>query len=248
MNRLARHRHSRRRLCVRAPSSPRTSSTAVYDAHRRQGERPVWISVRTRQDALPMAGERAEGSALSGSPSPSKTTSMLRVCRRRARVRTSPICLSAPRPSSNVLEGAGAIVIGKTNLDQFATGLVGTRSPYGIPSEHFQRRVHQRRFELRLCGGGCERACLVRARHGYGRFGPHAGSLQQHRRPEADKGIDQCVAALFPPAGRRTRFRFSPSPSRTPRASSRLRRHMIPMTHLRADLRRGCPGAHAIRR
>lgn len=27
--------------------------------------------------------------------------------------------------------GAGAIVIGKTNLDQFATGLVGTRSPYG---------------------------------------------------------------------------------------------------------------------
>ncbi|RAO64755.1 uncharacterized protein BHQ10_000767 [Talaromyces amestolkiae] len=29
------------------------------------------------------------------------------------------------------LEAAGAIVIGKTNLDQFATGLVGTRSPYG---------------------------------------------------------------------------------------------------------------------
>jgi allophanate hydrolase len=29
------------------------------------------------------------------------------------------------------LEGAGAVVVGKTNLDQFATGLVGTRSPYG---------------------------------------------------------------------------------------------------------------------
>lgn len=29
------------------------------------------------------------------------------------------------------LKAAGAIVIGKTNLDQFATGLVGTRSPYG---------------------------------------------------------------------------------------------------------------------
>jgi allophanate hydrolase len=28
---------------------------------------------------------------------------------------------------------AGAIVLGKTNLDQFATGLVGTRSPYGAP-------------------------------------------------------------------------------------------------------------------
>ena len=31
------------------------------------------------------------------------------------------------------LKAAGAIVIGKTNLDQFATGLVGVRSPYGVP-------------------------------------------------------------------------------------------------------------------
>ncbi|MCW5632538.1 MAG: allophanate hydrolase [Rubrivivax sp.] len=28
---------------------------------------------------------------------------------------------------------AGAVLLGKTNLDQFATGLVGTRSPYGAP-------------------------------------------------------------------------------------------------------------------
>ena len=32
------------------------------------------------------------------------------------------------------LEAAGAVLIGKTNLDQFATGLVGTRSPYGAPA------------------------------------------------------------------------------------------------------------------
>lgn len=31
------------------------------------------------------------------------------------------------------LRAAGAIPLGKTNLDQFATGLVGTRSPYGAP-------------------------------------------------------------------------------------------------------------------
>ena len=31
------------------------------------------------------------------------------------------------------LKAAGALIIGKTNLDQFATGLVGARSPYGIP-------------------------------------------------------------------------------------------------------------------
>ncbi|WP_290877735.1 amidase family protein, partial [Aquabacterium sp.] len=35
------------------------------------------------------------------------------------------------------LMAAGAIVVGKTNLDQFATGLVGTRSPYGIPQSTF---------------------------------------------------------------------------------------------------------------
>jgi len=32
------------------------------------------------------------------------------------------------------LRAAGAIIVGKTNLDQFATGLVGVRSPYGIPN------------------------------------------------------------------------------------------------------------------
>ncbi|QKJ85756.1 Allophanate hydrolase [Paramixta manurensis] len=35
------------------------------------------------------------------------------------------------------LKAAGAVVIGKTNLDQFATGLVGTRSPYGAVSNAF---------------------------------------------------------------------------------------------------------------
>ncbi len=32
---------------------------------------------------------------------------------------------------------AGAVLVGKTNLDQFATGLVGVRSPYGIPRNVF---------------------------------------------------------------------------------------------------------------
>ncbi len=35
------------------------------------------------------------------------------------------------------LVAAGALAIGKTNLDQFATGLVGTRSPYGTPTNPF---------------------------------------------------------------------------------------------------------------
>ena len=35
------------------------------------------------------------------------------------------------------LKAAGAVVIGKTNLDQFATGLVGVRSPYGAVKNSF---------------------------------------------------------------------------------------------------------------
>ena len=47
-----------------------------------------------------------------------------------------PAFAYSPAGSSFVvqrLEESGAIVLGKTNLDQFATGLVGVRSPYGVP-------------------------------------------------------------------------------------------------------------------
>jgi allophanate hydrolase len=40
-------------------------------------------------------------------------------------------------PVVQALIDAGAIALGKTNLDQFATGLVGTRSPYGICTNAF---------------------------------------------------------------------------------------------------------------
>ncbi len=45
-----------------------------------------------------------------------------------------------PEKSAFVVEklnAAGAIPMGKTNLDQFATGLVGVRSPYGTPANSF---------------------------------------------------------------------------------------------------------------
>ena len=48
-----------------------------------------------------------------------------------------------PKASSPVvqrLRTAGALFVGKTNLDQFATGLAGVRSPYGIPPNPFDRR------------------------------------------------------------------------------------------------------------
>ena len=47
-----------------------------------------------------------------------------------------------PERSAPVIEyltAAGALIVGKTNLDQFATGLVGTRSPHGAPGCVFNR-------------------------------------------------------------------------------------------------------------
>ncbi|HWO12476.1 MAG TPA: allophanate hydrolase [Polyangiaceae bacterium] len=54
-----------------------------------------------------------------------------------------PSYATMPRQSAPVvaaLMAAGAIAIGKTNLDQFATGLVGTRSPYGACASAFDPR------------------------------------------------------------------------------------------------------------
>lgn len=39
------------------------------------------------------------------------------------------------------LKEAGALVIGKTNLDQFATGLVGVRTPYGAPKNSIDPEI-----------------------------------------------------------------------------------------------------------
>jgi allophanate hydrolase len=54
-----------------------------------------------------------------------------------------PAYAYTPASSATVvrrLEDAGAILIGKTNMDQFATGLVGTRSPFGACSSVFDER------------------------------------------------------------------------------------------------------------
>jgi allophanate hydrolase len=51
---------------------------------------------------------------------------------------------------------AGAVWVGKTNLDQFATGLVGARSPYGRPSSAFAQD--------RISGGSSSGSAVVVAR------------------------------------------------------------------------------------
>ena len=51
-----------------------------------------------------------------------------------------PAFAYTPKRSATVIDrlvAAGAILVGKTNLDQFATGLVGVRSPYGVSRNPF---------------------------------------------------------------------------------------------------------------
>ena len=55
------------------------------------------------------------------------------------------------------LKAAGAIVIGKTNLDQFATGLVGVRTPYPIPKNA---------IDPSLVPGGSSAGSAVATAHG----------------------------------------------------------------------------------
>jgi allophanate hydrolase len=77
-------------------------------------------------------------------------------------VPTTAACASyatTPRQSSPVvatLMAAGAVALGKTNLDQFATGLVGTRSPYGICASAFDPRY--------ISGGSSSGSALAVAR------------------------------------------------------------------------------------
>jgi len=67
---------------------------------------------------------------------------------------------TAPRHATVVqrLMDAGAVLLGKTNLDQFATGLVGTRSPYGAVPNTFD--------PSRVSGGSSSGSASVVARGG----------------------------------------------------------------------------------
>ena len=79
---------------------------------------------------------------------------------RRRRLPTTAACPAfAYRPNATrrgrAALAAGAIAVGKTNLDQFATGLVGVRTPYPAPAQRARPGARARRLVLGLgrCGG-----------------------------------------------------------------------------------------------
>ncbi len=109
----------------------------TYDRIERHNDPALFIALRPKGETLAI-GDRLqalgpEGKPLYGVPFVVKDNIDV------AGLPTTAACPAFayhPKKSAFVverLERAGAIVIGKTNLDQFATGLVGVRSPYGVP-------------------------------------------------------------------------------------------------------------------
>ena len=74
----------------------------------------------------------------------------------------------------------GAVFMGKTNLDQFACGLVGTRTPYGIP----QNAVHKG-----LVPGGSSSGSAVAVASGYCTFALGTDTAGSGRVPAGVNGI-----------------------------------------------------------
>jgi allophanate hydrolase len=117
-----------------------TAAERVTEAFRaiEAAERPeIWVAVRDEEEGLAEAAAiDARVAAGEDLPLAGKTFAVkdnIDV----AGMPTTAACPAyaySPEASSPAvvrLEEAGAVPIGKTNLDQFATGLVGTRSPYG---------------------------------------------------------------------------------------------------------------------
>jgi allophanate hydrolase len=117
--------------------TPAQTIARSYQRIRDHGDPAIFITLRREDEAIAEAEELASKAAttlpLYGVPMAIKDNIDV------AGMPTTAACpafaYDAERDATVVqrLRAAGAIVIGKTNLDQFATGLVGVRSPYGIP-------------------------------------------------------------------------------------------------------------------
>jgi allophanate hydrolase len=136
---------SLRALYRSGEAQPGDVVAAIYDRLDSGPLEPVWISLVPRNTALGRARQVAadpNGQALPLYGVPFAVKDNIDV----AGLATTAGCPAFaywPAATAAVVENlldAGAILIGKTNLDQFATGLVGTRSPYGACSSVFDQR------------------------------------------------------------------------------------------------------------
>src|SRR4051794_15703144 len=110
-----------------------TTRAAAALAAARAAGRPVFIST---VDELPAGG----GGELAGLPFAVKDNIDVAGLPTTAACPTRDAPAAAHATAVRRLVDAGAMPIGKTNMDQFATGLVGTRSPYGACTSVFSDR------------------------------------------------------------------------------------------------------------
>ena len=111
------------------------------------------------------------------------------------------------------LIAAGAIPIGKTNLDQFATGLVGTRSPYGACSSVFDERY--------ISGGSSSGSAVAvaagpgefRPRHRHRRLRPRPRRVQRISSASNPRAASSAPAESSPLAARSIAFPSSRAPA-----------------------------------
>jgi allophanate hydrolase len=124
--------HPEERSRVSAVAAVRAAYTRIAAADRPE----IWITLRDEADALAEAAALDADPARAGLPLFGQTVGV----KDNVDVAGLPTTAACPEfsynptvsaPAVQRLVDAGAIVLGKTNLDQFATGLVGTRSPYG---------------------------------------------------------------------------------------------------------------------
>jgi allophanate hydrolase len=120
--------------------APKSPTARVRAAYRRiaEADRPeIWITLREQADVLADAGA-VERRLAAGESVP--LAGLVVAVKDNIDVAGLPTTAACPEfayvPATTAaaverLRGAGAVVLGKTNLDQFGTGLVGTRSPYG---------------------------------------------------------------------------------------------------------------------
>lgn len=113
---------------------------APVEADLQRGDRSVWISAVER-DVLcsrieALLERQAEGADLPLLGVPFGVKDNLDVASVETTAGCPPFAYLPERSATVVqrLESAGAICVGKTNMDQFATGLVGTRSGFGTPT------------------------------------------------------------------------------------------------------------------
>jgi len=97
-----------------------------------EADRPeVWISLRDRDEVLAEAAAIDPRLPLAGLVAGVKDNIDVAGLPTTAAASSYSYRPAADSTAVARLRAAGVVILGKTNLDQFATGLVGTRSPYG---------------------------------------------------------------------------------------------------------------------